>query len=73
MATEAEITKEAEYQNIMRRGYRIIRPGRNSRCIENKNKGKRGWVKIEKFETSELMVARLIEMGRQDKTVIYND
>jgi len=65
--------KEVDYQNLLRRDYKIIRPGLNPYRIEMKNKGKQGWQSIEKFITLKLMTDRLIEMGSQEKTIIINE
>ena len=70
--TEA-ISKEAELQNIMRKGFRIIQPSHNLNIIYMKLKGKRGWVIFEKFDSHPKMIKRLLELGAMEKTLIYND
>ncbi|MFZ4705484.1 MAG: hypothetical protein ACOYMF_05695 [Bacteroidales bacterium] len=70
--TAATIPIEAEHQNILRRGFRIIRPQLNPYSIELKNRDKRGWQIIETFDTLELLNKRLIELGSEEKTLIYN-
>ena len=72
METEA-IANEARLQNLLRQGYKIIRPELNPYRIEQKNKGRRGWVKIEPFDTLKQMTTRLLELGSQEKTIIYNE
>jgi len=72
METEA-IAAEARLQNLIRQNYKIIRPGINPYRIEQKHTGKRGWQQIEKFTTLKLMTDRLIKLGSQEKTIIYND
>ncbi len=70
---QATIPQEAQLQNYLRSGFKIIRPGLNPYRIEIKNKGKRGWQPIEKFEDLRKMTTRLIELGSQDKVIIFNE
>ena len=70
---EVEIQQEARLQNLLRQNFKIIRPGLNPYRIEQKNKGKRGWQRIEKFDTLREMTIRLLELGSQEKTIIYNE
>ena len=70
---DATVPIEAEHQNLLRRGFKIIHPALNPYSIELKNRDKRGWQRIEKFDTLEQLNKRLIELGREEKTLIYND
>ena len=72
IALEKTIPVEAEHQNLIRRGFKIIRPAFNPYSIELKNRDKRGWQRIEMFDTLELLDKRLIELGSEEKTLFYN-
>lgn len=73
IALEKTIPVEAEHQNLLRRGFKIIRPALSPYSIELKNRDKRGWQRIETFDTLAQLNKRLIELGREEKTLIYND
>lgn len=68
-----EMPQETQYQTMIRRGFKLIRPGLNPYRIEIKNKGNHKWTCIEKFDTLKKMTDRLIELGSQEKTIIYNE
>ena len=69
---ENTIPIEVHYQNMMRRDFKIIRAGVNPYRIERKNKGRRGWYTVETFDSLRKLTTRLIELGSEDKTIIYN-
>ncbi len=69
---EKEIPIEARYQNLMRRGFKIIRAEVNPYRIERKNKGRRGWYTAETFDSFRKMTSRLFELGSEEKTIIDN-
>jgi hypothetical protein len=60
---------EVDYQNLIRRGYIIIR----TRCvpyrIEVKKKNNRGWHRAEVFDTHDKMIDRFLEMLDVPKTL----
>lgn len=72
METEA-ITHEAYLQNILRRGFKIIRYDVNLLQIEMKNKGKHGWTIIERPQTLKQLNDRVLSLGAEEKTLIFNE
>jgi len=63
------LPKEAEYQNLIRKGFRIIRIAYNPYGIEIKNKNKRGWRRIGKFTTAAERMQAVYEMLKNEKTI----
>lgn len=67
---EVSIPIEAEYQNLIRRGFRIIRLCKDPPYgIEMKKEGERGWRRIEIFDTHKQMINRYLEMLNNEKTL----
>lgn len=61
--------QEAEYQNLIRRGLKIIRLSCDPYDIEMKKKNNRGWQRIEKFTTADARMWRVFEMLQDPKTI----
>ena len=64
--------EERDMQLLIKKGFRIIRPVIKPYCIEQKKAGSHAWIKIERFPDQDAMVKKLIQMGSQEKTMIYN-
>ena len=61
--------KEAEYQNLIRKGFTIIRTVSYPFRIEIKLRDTRGWQLLEKGITESQMNQRVYELLQNDKTI----
>lgn len=60
-------------QNHLRAGKRILTYKLSPYRLYAKNHGRHGWTIISRFATLKELTDRLLELGNEDKTMIYKE